>query len=145
MPFWFKTNPILHYYGDPMRRLFVVAALIFVIAVPLWGDLLPFGENAHLLQIAIAIGLVILAGLTNPRSIAIFAVTMVAAALGTFLLEASAISFFPIDSFLLFSAREVAAIVLLFALYFSVKTLRAMMVGSIGGKRDVLKKQDQKE
>ena len=42
------------------------------------------------------------------------------------------ISQYAITPFLLFAAREAAALVLLFAFYYSVKTLRAMMLGKIG-------------
>ena len=117
---------------------------MFVVVVPLWGDLLPFGEQGALLQIAIAIGLVILAGFTSPRSMLSIVLDLFAAGIGAFLLEAAAISFYRTDSWLLFFARELVAVMLLFALYFSVKTLRAMLVGSIGGDRDVVKKDERK-
>ena len=141
---WFGLKNILHYYGDSVRQLFVLSALIFVVVVPLWGDLLPFGAQGALLQIAIAIGLVILAGFTSPRSMLSIVLDLFAAGIGAFLLEAAAISFYRTDSWLLFFARELVAVMLLFALYFSVKTLRAMLVGSIGGDRDVVKKDERK-
>jgi len=142
---FFGSRNILHYYGDYARRLFVITALVFVVVVPFSGDLLPFGEQGSVLQIAIAIGLVVLAGFTNPRSIFSIVLDFAAAGIGAFLLEAAAISFYHTDSWFLFFAREIAAIMLLFALYFSVKTLRAMLVGSIGGNRDVIKKDEQKK
>ncbi len=142
---WFNLKNIPHYHGDSVRQLFVVVALIFVVVVPLSGDLLPMGQQGSLVQIAIALGLVVLAGFTSPRSMTSIILDLAAAFLGAFFLEAAAISFYRTDSWFLLFAREASAAMLLFALYFSVKTLRAMLVGSIGGSRDVIKKDEQKE
>ena len=57
---------------------------------------------------------------------------VVVSGLGVFLLESAAISFYAADTAQLFVAREVGALILLFAFYFSIKTLRAMMLGKVG-------------
>ncbi len=118
-----------HYHGDGTRILFVSIAVLSLFVIPIWGNLLPFGEQT---EIALAILLVILAGLTNPHSRFIIALDALAAAAGAFLLEAAAIYFYHSQSIMLFMSREIAAILFLFALYFSVKTVRAFAFGTLG-------------
>ena len=124
-----RQHDIPHYYGDYVRMLFIATAVIAAIAIPVFGNLLPFGIFA---QVGSIIVLVMLAGLTNPHSKTVFAINTVASGIGALFLESIAISQYATTPFLLFAAREAAALVLLFAFYYSVKTLRAMMLGKIG-------------
>jgi len=48
------------------------------------------------------------------------------------LAEATAVSLYASDSLMLFLAREVVAVLLIFAFYLSVKTVRAMSLHQIG-------------
>jgi len=125
----FRIHDIEHYYGDYVRALFLGAAVLSAVAIPLFGDLLPFGT---FVQVGSALLLVLLAGLTNPHSRVLMVYDVVVSGLGVFLLESAAISFYAADTAQLFAAREVAALALLFAFYFSIKTLRAMMLGKVG-------------
>lgn len=125
----FRVHDIEHYYGDYVRALFLGAAVLSAIAIPLFGDLLPFGTFT---QVGCTLLLVLLAGLTNPHSNILMIYNVVVSGIGVFLLESVAISLYPVDTVQLFIAREVAAIALLFAFYFSVKTLRAMLLGKVG-------------
>ena len=125
----FRTHDIEHYYGDYVRALFVGDAALSAVAIPLLGDLLPFGTFA---QVGCTLLLVLLAGLINPHSKMLVVYGVIVSGVGVFLLESAAISFYPVDTMQLFAAREVAALMLLFAFYFSIKTLRAMMLGKVG-------------
>lgn len=120
---------VAHYYGDPVRRIFVAIALISVIVTPLWGNLLPFGTS---FELASAIFLIVLAGLTNPHSPIVTVISALVAGIGAFLLEMTAIDFYESQSFLIFIIRETAVILFLFALYFAIKTLRAMLLKQVG-------------
>ncbi len=124
-----RRHDIPHYYGDYVRMLFVAAAVIAAVAIPVFGDLLPFSIFT---QVAGIIVFVLLAGLTNPHSKTLFLVDAVISGTGALFLESIAISQYATTPFLLFAAREAGALVLLFAFYYSVKTLRAMMLGKIG-------------
>lgn len=126
---FFHGSGIMHYYGDVVREIFVALAVLTLIAVPLAGDLLPVGWPT---EIVIAIGLIFLAGFTNPHSATFIACDMIVAALGIFFIESTAITHYQTDSAFLFFLREVAVILLLFAFYHSVKTTRAFAVGKIG-------------
>jgi hypothetical protein len=118
-----------HYHGDKVRRLFIASAALSLIVIPLWGNILPFGMAA---QISAALLLVLLAGFTNPHGRFWIACDIAIAAVSVFLLESAAIIYFHTDSSVLFFAREAEAILLLFALYYGVKTLRAMLLHTVG-------------
>jgi hypothetical protein len=51
---------------------------------------------------------------------------------GVYLMQTAAISFFGIDSSVLFFLRQIVVILLLIAFYHSVKSVRNMMIGKIG-------------
>lgn len=125
----YSWHDIPHYYGDYVRTLFVAVAVLSSVAIPVLGDLLPFGTAVQVLS---ALLLVLLAGLTHPHSIILFMYNIAVSAIGVVLLESAAISLYHTDSFELFLAREAAALLMLFAFYFSVKTLRAMSAGKLG-------------
>lgn len=120
---------IPHYYGDGVRRLFIGAAALMLFASPLYSDnmslQLPF-------EILGALILVVLAAITSPRSTWVFIANSVAAAVGVTTFQMWTIRGFSVDQPIAFVFREAVAIVLLFALYFSVKTLRAMMLKQVG-------------
>jgi len=125
----YAWHDIPHYYGDYVRVLFVAVAVLSAVAVPVFGDLLLFGT---LTQVLCALLLVLLAGLTHPHSAMLSLYNSVVSAIGVILLQSAAISLYSADSFELFLTREVAALLLLFAFYFSVKTLRAFAQGKLG-------------
>ncbi|HWH16363.1 MAG TPA: hypothetical protein VNU25_02155 [Candidatus Paceibacterota bacterium] len=122
-------DSIPHYHGDKVRILFLATAAIGAVGIPFWGHLVPYGT---LFEVLGGIVLIVLAGLANPRSRWVMVLSIIVAAFGVFLLEASAIAFHTRDPFELLVAREVTALLLGAALYFSVKTLRAMVQGRIG-------------
>jgi len=125
----FRFSGIPHYYGDYVRQLFLASAVLSFLAIPIWGDLLPFGTLA---QVASGLIFVLLAGLTNPYGRIIMICNMLIPLLGVLLLQTAAISYYQSETFALFAVREAAAIMLLFIFYFSIKTLRAMSLGKIG-------------
>ncbi len=124
-----QKKGIPHYYGDHMRVTFIATAILYAVAMPIWGNLLPFGDMAGIGAILI---LVFLAGITNPHSSAVMLLNAALSGIGVFLLQAAAISFYKTDSIMLFFLREIAVILLLFAFYYSVKSVRSMMLGKIG-------------
>jgi len=124
-----RLRDIPHYYGDHVRALFLATAVLSVVVIPVYGDLIPFGT---LVQICCATLLVLLGGLTNPHSTMVMWYNAAVSGIGVILLESAAINLYAASSLELFAAREVAALALMFAFYFSVKTLRAMSQGKLG-------------
>jgi hypothetical protein len=122
---------IPHYYGDYVRPLFIAMAVLSFVVTPLWGDMLPFGIIA---QVGASLLLVVLAGLTNAKSLRIMLVNATVAGVSVVLLESYAIILRSVGPHQneLFLARELGVILMLVALYFSVKTARSMLTGKIG-------------
>lgn len=125
----FKNEKLLtrHYYGDAVRFLFMLAAIIMLITLPFLSGKLPVSTYAAILIILI-IG--ILAGITNPLQKWISVLNAAIAVGGS-----SAFEYYAVKSLisyqvttLYFVTNQVLAIVFLFALYYSIKTLRAMFL-----------------
>lgn len=124
---WQQDIP--HYYGDYVRSLFITMAILSFIAMPLWGSLLPLGIIP---QVGAALLLVLLAGLTTAKNLPIMLVNATVSAVSVVLLETFAILLQHTQSIQLFLSREAGVLLMLGALYFSVKTVRAMMSGKLG-------------
>lgn len=129
--FWFGDG-IPHYYGDKVRQYFIAAAVLSFIGMPLWGKLLPF--LGTLPQVGAALLLVLLAGFTSPRNLLLMVANATVAGVSILLLESTAIIYEGLGTHPteLFLAREVAVLLLIGALYYSIKTVRAMMAGKLG-------------
>jgi hypothetical protein len=116
-----------HYYGDAVRFLFMLAAIIMLITLPFLSSKLPVSIYVAILVILI---ISVLAGITNPLQKWI-SVLNAAIAVGA----SSVFEYYAVKSFvnnqvttLYFVTNQVLAIVFLFALYYSIKTLRAMFL-----------------
>jgi hypothetical protein len=123
------NDVIPHYYGDYVRSLFIAMAVLSFVVIPVWGDLLPFGIVP---QIGASVLLVLLAGFTSARNFYLMLTNATLAAVSIVLLETYAVVMHPLQSTELFVAREAGVLIMLAALYFSVKTARSMMSGKIG-------------
>lgn len=122
---------ISHYYGDYVRQLFLINSVILLIGSPFLSTsqplVLPF-------EIGGAILVAIVGALVSPaRQLSLMATGLVSI-IGVATFELLALSAFFSGSMFVFAAREVVAIIFLFALYFSLKTLRHMMLGTVGKK-----------
>ena len=122
---------ISHYYGDYVRSFLIAAAALSFITIPLWGDLLPFGVVT---QVGASLLLVLLAGLISPRAPYVMIAVATVSAVSILLLESAAIMLKGEgeNATALFLSREGCVLLLLGALYFSVKTVRGMMAGKMG-------------
>ncbi|MFZ2887254.1 MAG: hypothetical protein WA021_05540, partial [Minisyncoccia bacterium] len=86
-------------------------------------------------EIGGALIIAILGALTNPKNQLSMLGNAVAAGIGVVIYELLALSLYADGHMLAFLERELLAVAFLFALYFSLKTLRNMMFDKIG-KRD---------
>lgn len=126
------SNPTVpHYYGDTVRRIFIGTAFIilFVFASPFLVEptngMVAFGVIAALV-------LACLAACTNPRHQWVMVANALTAGGGVLFAELFAITSWRAGFWGVFLASEGLVIAFLFALYFSVKTVRAMLLGQIG-------------
>ncbi len=120
---------VAHYYGDHVRKLFIGAAAVSLILAPFFSNYLPFTLPFEILG---AIVLIVLAALTNPKNELVMLANAAAAAIGVVANETIALFAYLNGEILIFSAREALAFIFVFALYFSLKTVRAMQLGQIG-------------
>lgn len=113
-----------HYYGDVVRILFLIAAVLLMLSVPLYREIFPFDTVSTILFILI-IGL--LAGLTNPRQYWVVIADSIVSGVSFVLFEYFAFEgsngFHFIDT--PFYVKQSLALIFFYALYYSVKTFRA--------------------
>ena len=126
----FNIEPrVPHYYGDIVRRLFIGAVAAIVISAPFFGGAIPLLLP---LEVIGAVALVILAALTNPKNKTVMIADAGAAAFGIVLYETTALYSYSKGDIWTFLAHEALVLTFVFALYFSTKTVRAMLLGYIG-------------
>ena len=125
--FSFGRGPyISHYYGDLVRRLFLVAGVILILSLPFFKNFVPFPIAASAVGV-LTIGF--LAGMTSPRHDLVVALDVLISIAGLVLFEYYAVQAYPVaassqDAALFFWTNELLAVLFFFALYFSAKTLR---------------------
>ena len=120
-----------HYHGDTVRILFLIGGIIILASLPFFKNLLQIGTGF----LPVFVILLVLGGaIVNPFQRLIVTINLIISATAVILFEHAAIIGFGEDPFLLSVVRQVLAIVFLFALYYSGRTLRAMFMHQIGKK-----------
>ncbi len=116
-----------HYYGDVVRFLFLLAAVIMLVTLPFLNPNLPVPLILSIL-IILTIGLV--AGVTNPLQKSTSAITTGISSIALVVFEYYAVTTYLASSFtnLLFIVNQTLVLIFLFALYYSTKTLRAKLI-----------------
>ena len=125
-----RLGPALpHYYGDYVRKLFMGGAVLILICAPFLRDYVPF---ALPFEIVGAVIVIVLGALTSPKKRWVMACNAVVSSMFILAFEAFAFYAYAQGDTLVFMVRELLAIIFVFALYFSGKTLRAMLMQQIG-------------
>ena len=124
---------ILHYYGDTVRRLFVLAALVMVITLPFFTDKIPEPLPVALIAILITGAA---AGLTSPRESWTAVTNVLIAVGGVLVFEWHAVQWYSRYQLAnnYFWTNQLLAVIFLLALYFSFKTARRIGVNNIAEK-----------
>lgn len=116
-----RTIP--HYHGDGVRVIFVVSAVVLIVARSTGADI-PLSTTGAVIA---AIFLVIAAGITNPAQHGIHWMNAFVAIVGTLLFGTSAIDHYRAGLSIFdpsFAYIETLALLSLFALYFITRTIR---------------------
>lgn len=113
-----------HYYGDIVRKLFVVGGVIMVLALPFYPALLPIPTFFSVLLIVV---IAVAAGLTNPTQSAVMAFNTGVALVALIVFEYRAVTAYGEEPVLFLIAQSLALIFFV-ATYFSTKTVRGSMV-----------------
>lgn len=124
-----ELSQINHYYGDPVRLLFVLASALWLLALPFFPNLLPFDP---LIQVFAVVVIIVFAALTNPTKRWVMAYDALIAGIGVVIIESAAIKQFETSTWMEFAIREILVVLFLIALYLSLKTVRAMYMDQIG-------------
>lgn len=114
---------IPHYHGDNVRMLFLVGALVLIVAQSTGADL-PFSTLGSVMA---AVVLVIAAGITNPAQKGIHWFNACIAVIGTLVFGTSAVAHYRAGASLFdpsFTFTEALALISLVALYFTTRTIR---------------------
>ena len=127
----FGQPAVAHYHGDTVRILFLVGGVIILATLPFYKNLLPIGTGfLTVFVVLLALG----AAIVNPFQRWIVFVNLIIAIVAVVLFEYVAVVGYGIDKLALSIIRQILAIIFLFALYYSGKTLRAMFLHQIGKK-----------
>jgi hypothetical protein len=118
-----KYGLFAHYHGDIARRLFVVASLIMLVTLPILNGRL---HVSILVSILFIVVLVSFAGFVMPGNKWVIYADFTISAVSTVVFSYDAVVAYNEYSIkdLLFITDQVLAIIFLFALYYSAKTLR---------------------
>lgn len=121
-----KELESLHYYGDKVRTIFILAAIIIIVMAPFFKDRIPFREHFTVLGVMV---LAMLAGLTNPKLRSIIVLDFIASLFAFLIFGTEALvtySQYQADTF--FLANMVLSVITIFAIYYSSKTLRGNLM-----------------
>ena len=129
VPWMYGWSRISHYYGDSVRQILLAAAALMLVGMPFYTD--DLSVEMPFIVIA-AVVLVIVAALTSPMKSAFISADVIVSGVGLIIFEIWAILGYGESTVLQFVLREALAILFLFALYFSSKTLRSMLLNQIG-------------
>ncbi len=116
---------IPHYHGDEVRVIFVIGAIVLIVAQST-GANLPLSTAGAVISAAL---LVIAAGITNPAQYGIHWVNALIATAGTILFGITAVSRYRAEVSLFdpsFVYVEALALLSLIALYFTTRTIRGI-------------------
>ncbi|HZZ99226.1 MAG TPA: hypothetical protein VFK07_00755 [Candidatus Paceibacterota bacterium] len=119
--------PLLHYHGHIVKRLFFVAAVVMLIGLPFFSNRLPI-HTVLSLTLIVAIGL--FSGFTNPvKRWPVFIDTIISI-IGTLVFEYYAADYYQTFGIkdIVFWVSQILAVLFVVALYYGIKTLRAMML-----------------
>ncbi|MCX6757724.1 MAG: hypothetical protein NTZ44_02485 [Candidatus Nomurabacteria bacterium] len=126
-----------HYYGKIIRNIFIVGGLVMLVSFPFFNNLI---NLPIYVPIFIIILFVIVGGLINPLSKSVFIIGSIIPPLALAMFEYYAFntyqnlpSYNPLNV-AFFWTNQALALLFFFATYLSIKTLRAMVQGTMSNK-----------
>jgi len=120
---------VSHYYGDLVRQFLLGGAVVMLLGAPFYGDALRAELPFEVVAAVIFVGL---AAITNPWKKSILTADAIAAGVVTVVYQIWALNGYGDASYTAFVLREAVSIIFMFAFYFSVKTVRAMVLHQVG-------------
>lgn len=127
-PFRYPFGTLSHYYGDTVRALFLAVAVMVGIAIPFSGEL----RMGALIGAPSIVALLVLAGLTNPHGKVVLILNALFAGAGVVFTQLIALAAYGAGGYPFFAFIECMSVILMVALYLSIKNVRAMASHRIG-------------
>lgn len=127
-PLFERIGPMAHYYGDIVRRFFLAAGLVLLVAILRDREFLSFYLFVGVFTV---LALTVLAGLTNPCTRGVIIADGIVSGTMFLLFEYLALSaYVETQNFLdeIFFLRQLLAVIFLVALYFGTKTYRGLFL-----------------
>lgn len=118
-------NKIGHYYGDTVRKIFLICGLVILITLPFLKSNI---SSPTFYSIIIVLILAFLAGMTNPKLKAVMIGDVIVSLISFCIFAYEAITKFTNLIDLLFITNLTLAVLFLFAFYWSVKSIRSLIV-----------------
>ncbi len=114
-----------HYYGDTVRRLFILSAIIMIVTLPFLANRLPVPPFTSILLI---VALALMAGFLAPRNKWAITFDLLVSVGGVLVFEYYAVDAYNAYSVsdILFLVDQTLAILFLFASYYASKTMRSL-------------------
>lgn len=123
-----NTLQIPHYYGNIVRRLFLASGVVVLIALPFNNNLLPIPIPLITLLVVV---LILFAAITNPFQKWVAYANVSISGFLVLVFEYFAVTGDSSSDMELFVIRQILSMIFFFALYYSGKTLRAMVLKQI--------------
>lgn len=133
LPRLYTGAHLSHYYGDDVRRMFMGIAVALLVSAPFLDGVL---ESLAPLHMIVAPVLIVLSALMSPKNKLVMMGGAAAAFVGALMFELIAFSLYRQGYTRATIGYELLALALVFSLYYTLKTVRAMQLGQIG-RRDV--------
>lgn len=124
----FDESGIRHYWGDAARQLLILAAVIIVAGSPLLANVLGTSLFINVVAVLVIVGF---AALTSPRKRWVIMADAVIAGTAFLVFGGWSILSYQTAAFISTAAAVVLALIFLSAFYFSMKTLRAMVLNQV--------------
>lgn len=128
-PLIYRLPSIPHYYGDAVRVLFMIAAVLMLVGAPFYAynlqTDLPFIVGG-------TVALVCFAALTTPWKQWVVLLDAVISGVGFIVFELWALNEFNDSTQVATLLRQALAIIYMFSFYYSMKTFRAMLLHQVG-------------
>lgn len=123
---YFKIRAGAHYYGDMVRALFLSGAVLMLVSLPFFTNLIPVPATLAIL-IILAIGTI--AGLTNPRQKLVMILNVSISTIAFMIFEYYAtVAFRSYSLSNFFLLNQTLALIFFVAFYYSIKSLRGSLL-----------------
>jgi hypothetical protein len=123
-----KPIPPPHYYGDTVRKLFIISGILMLTTMAYFASLI---KIPIILSVIAIVVLVLLSGLESPNNKKIVIINTVVSALGCVFFQYRAVHYYLVNTtsmtidWAFFVANQLLALIFFAALYYSSKTVRS--------------------